>query len=443
MKTSVEDLSSVKKKLFIEIEADEVGKKLDKAYKTLSKKAKVPGFRAGKIPRSILERHFSTQVEDDLARELINESFPEAINEIGNFPLGTPLLEKETLKKGQPFKYNAIMEVRPQFEVKDYLEVEAEKEIFKLDEKEVEKQIEQIRESNGKLNSISENRAIADGDFALLEYQGFEDGTPLDGINASNFLLKVGSENFHPAFEKTLIGMNKGDEKEIRVDFEETYYHSKLAGRTVDFQVKVEDIKEMELPDLDDNFAEGLSSEFKNLQDLKNKVRETISLQEEKRIDGDLKQRILDSIAEKIDIELPETLVEAETNFALENLQQNFARSGSSIEKAGLSEDKIKEDFRPAAEKRVKHMLILGQIARQADLSVSEEDLEEGYKNLASSMGQEPETVKKYYEARNLVSSLEENLLEEKTLNYLVEHARISEIEKNKLKKMNSKEESE
>ncbi|MFC1884070.1 trigger factor [Thermodesulfobacteriota bacterium] len=443
MKTSIEDISSVKKKLLIEIEANEVDKKLDQAYKTLSKKAKVPGFRSGKIPRSILERNFSTQVEDDLARELINESFPEAVNEIGNFPLGAPLLEKESLKKGQPFKYNAIMEVRPQFEVEDYLEVKAEKEIFKLDEKEVEKQLEQIRESNGKLNSVSEKRAIASGDFALLEYQGFEDGKPLEGISASNFLLKVGSGNFHQTFEESLMGMNKGDEKEIRVDFEETYYHSKLAGKTIDFKVKVEDIKEMELPDLDDNFATGLSSEFKNLEDLQNKVRETIALQEEKRIDSDLKQKILGSIAEKIDIELPETLVEAEINFALENIKQNFARSGSSIEKAGLSEDKVKEDFRPAAEKRVKHMLILGQIARQADLSVSEEDLEEGYKNLASSMGQEPETIKKYYEARNLVGSLEENLLEEKTLNYLVEHAKISEIDKNKLNKEKSKEESE
>ena len=181
--------------------------------------------------------------------------------------------------------------------------------------------------------------------------------------------------------------------------------------------------------------------EFKNLDDLKNKVRETMTSQEKKRIDSELKQRILDSICEKIEIELPESLVEAETDFALENIKQNFTRSGSSIEKAGLSQEKIREDLRPASEKRVKNMLVLGQIAQQESLSVEAQDLEEGYKKLAENMGQDPETIKKYYEARNLVDSLKENILEGKTLNYLVEHANISEIDKKKLTEKNSKEE--
>jgi trigger factor len=441
MKTSVEEISPVKKKILVEIEAEEVDRKLDKAYATLSKKAKVPGFRPGKIPRSMLERHFGSQVEEDLIRELINDSFPAAVNEMGNFPLGTPSLEKEALKKGEPFKYSAVMEVRPEFEVEDYLQVKTEKEKFELDEGEVENQIDRIRESNGKLESIQEERPVKEEDFVVLEYQGFEDSQLLEGIKATNFLLKVGSGNFHPDFERGLLGMKKGEEKDIRVSFEDSYYHDKLAGKTVDFKVKVEDIKEMELPILDDNFAAGLSSEFKNLEDLKNKVRETMTSQEKKRIDSELKQRVLDSISEKIDIELPDSLVEAEINFALENIKQNFIRSGTSVEQAGLSEEKMRDDLRPGSEKRVKNMLVLGQIARQAGLSVESEDLEEGYRNLAADMGQEPETIKKYYEARNLVGSLEENLLEEKTLNYLIEHANITEIDKKKLNEKNSKEE--
>ena len=426
MKTSLEEISPVKKRLSVEIESQEVDKKISESFRELGKRAKIPGFRPGKAPRKILENYYGAQITEEVEKTLISETFPKAIKEAEAVPLGTPLLEKGTLKQGRNFKYSAVMEVRPQFEVKNHLGLKLEKEEISITEEDIENELQRIREANGKLNSIDKGRPIREGDYAVLDYEGFEGGQPLDGIKASNFLLKVGAGDFHPKFEAPLIGLNKEAEIEIPVEFENDYHHAGLAGKKADFKVKILDVKELELPDLDDEFARNISSEFNDLGDLRKKISETLTAQEEKRIDSDLKLKLLQKISESVDFELPQTLVESEINYAVENVRQNLLRSGSNFEKAGLSEEKLREDFKTSAEKRVKDLLILGRIAEQDDIEVDEKDLAEGFKELAERTGQDLEVLKKYYEARNMVDALKEKLLEEKTLNYLVKHAKVS-----------------
>lgn len=428
MKTTLEDISPVKKKLLIAIDSKEVDKKLNQAYGEIRKTAKIPGFRPGKVPRKILETYFGNQVIDDVTRGLISESFPKAVDEIKTFPLGQPILEKEALKQGQDFNYSAIIEVRPEFEVKDYLGLDVEKEIFSISEEDVQKRLEEIREANGKMASIEEERLIRDGDFVIVDYKGFEDGRPMEDVNSSNLLVKVGKNDFHPKFDEALIGLKKEDETEVGIDFEEDFYHTKLAGKSVNFKIKIVDIKELVLPELNDEFASNLGAELKDLDGLKDELKKAITSQEEKRIDGELKRRLLEKISGGIDFELPEVLIDAEIDFSARRLNDNLERSGSSLEKAGISEAGLKKEFRPASEKRVREMLILDRIAKQDQIDIDDDDFEEGYGKLAESMGQDVETVKKYYEARGQVDSLKEELLKEKTLNYLVDHANISEV---------------
>ena len=433
MKTTLEDISPVKKKLLIEIDSKEVDKKLNQAYGEIRKTAKIPGFRPGKVPRKILETYFGSQVIDDVTRGLISESFPKAVDEVKTFPLGQPILEKEALKQGQDFNYSAIIEVRPEFEVKDYLGVDVEKELFSISEEDVQKRLEEIREANGKMASIEEERQIRDGDFVIVDYEGFEDSQLVEDVKSSNLLVKVGKNDFHPKFDEALIGLKKEDETEVDIDFEENFYHTKLAGKSVNFKIKIVDIKELVLPELNDEFASNLGADLKDLDSLKNELKNAITSQEEKRIDSELKQRLLEKISEGIDFELPEVLVDAEIDFSARRLNDNLERSGSSLEKAGISEAGLKKEFRPASEKRVREMLILGRIAKQDETDINDDDLEEGYGKLAESMGQDVETVKKYYEARGQVDALKEELLKEKTLNYLVNHANISEVERDSL----------
>lgn len=430
MKANVEDISPVKKRVLIEVDSDEVDKKLEKAYREVGKKAKIRGFRPGKVPRTILERHFGNQVADDVSNDLINETFPRALKELEAFPLGIPSLEKEPLKKGANFKYSAVMEVRPKFELGEYKGVEVEKEKRDVADEDVASRLEQIRKANGKLESVEEDRPIRQDDYAVLNYEAYEGEAPIEGLKAENFLLRVGSNDFHHQFEEGLIGLKKGDEKEITVDFEESFYHARLAGKTVRFHVKVADVKEMALPELNDDFAKGLGSEFESLENLRQKVREAIEAEEEKRIDRDAKGKLMEKVSAGVDFELPEVLVQSEIDSSLQNIRQNLLRSGSNLEKAGMSEAKLREDLREPAEKRAKEMLILSEIAKKEGLEVSEEDVAEGFEKLASATGQDSEVLRKYYEARDLMDSLRQSLLEEKTLNYLLEHANIKEVEK-------------
>jgi len=429
MKVSLEDISQVKKKLSVEIDAKEVDAKLNDAYGKIRKTTKIPGFRPGKVPRKILESYFGKQVEADVASELVNESFRDAVDETKAFPLSQPELEKGPVKLGEKFIYSATMEVRPEFEVKDYLGLEAEKEIVSIGEDEVQKRLEQIRESNGKLESLKEDRPIQEGDFVVINYQGFENDQPLDGIKDENFLLNVGKGDFHKKFDEALVGLNKDDKTDFVVEFEEDYYNNNLKGKVVRFEVSINDIKERNLPELDDAFAKNLGADFENLEGLKEEIKKNVIAQEENRVEKDLKRRLLGKISEGTEFEIPQVLVDAEVDFSIRSLQANFQRGGSSFEQAGISPEMLQQQFRPSSESRVKERLILGQIAQQDDIAVSDDEFTEGLEKLAKGMGQDVETIRKYYEARGEVDILKEQMLEEKTLDYLVENAKIKEVE--------------
>ncbi|OQX64913.1 MAG: trigger factor [Desulfococcus sp. 4484_242] len=433
MKATVQDISPVKKKLLVEIDAEEVDKKLNQAYGDIRKRVKIPGFRPGKAPRKILESYYGSQVRDDVTRELIADTFPKAIGETNAFPLGQPVLEKESLRQGSNFTYTAILEVRPQFEVAGHLGVAVKKEILSVTDEDVQKRLEEIRKANGRLTSIEESRPIREGDYVIIEYKGFENGQPIEGVHSSNFLVNVGRNDFHPKFDEGLIGFSKDDQTEMVIDFEEDFYDTRLAGKRVHFQTKIFDVKELRLPELDDAFARSLGSDFEDLEDLKNEIRKAITSQEEERIDRDVKQRLLEKILEEVHFEIPQVLVETETDFSVRRFKENLQRGGASIEKMGFSDERLRQDFRPAAEKRVRELLVLEQIANQEQIVLSEEDLEQGYTDLAQQMGQDVETVKKYYEARDLVEGFKEQLIREKTLNYLREHAIINEVTKEEL----------
>jgi len=344
-----------------------------------------------------------------------------------------PVVENETLKMGQNFRYSAIMEVKPKFELKDYMGLEVEKEIFSVTDEDVRKQLEEIRRNNGQLKAVDEDRPVKSDDYAVIEYEGFEGEKPIEGIKSTNFLLRVGSNDFHPDFEKGLTGLKKEDTAEIEVNYEDDHHHAKLAGKTVHFKVKVIDIKFMELPQLNDEFARSLGADFNDLDELKQRIEEEIVQREETRVDRELKTRLISKISDGVEFELPETLVKAEASNVVEGIRQNLIRSGSSMEKAGLDEEKLREQFRPAAETRVKEMLILGEIARLDNLSISEMELEEGFREMAGKLGQDPQVIRKFYEAKQMVDSFKQNLLEEKTLNFLVKGANISEREADKI----------
>jgi trigger factor len=433
MKTNIEEITSVKKSLTVEIDSADVDKKFVEAYKIVSKNATLPGFRKGKIPQKLVEQYFSDRVLENVTKELVNETLPKALEETNTYPINTPLIENGTVKKGQNFHYTALMEVRPKFELKDYKGLELEKEIIKVTDEDVGRQLEEIRRMNGKLKSMEETYGIQPHDIAILHYEGFENGLPLPEIKADQFMFQMGNNPFPPDFEKGLAGLKAGAQTEIKIDFPKDYHHQQLAGKSVLFKVKVLEIKTLDLPELNNDFVQTLGADLQDVAGLKARIKEQMIVREEDRAEKELKQRLLNKIAGTVQFDLPESLVESEVEQALENLKRTLARSGSSMEKSGLREDRLRNEMRPGSEKRVKNFLILAEIAQKDDIRVEEKDLNEGFEKMAKSMNQDPQVVRRFYESQNMVTSFRVRLLEEKTLNYLMEKAKIKEVEADKV----------
>ena len=435
MKAIVDNLSPVKKKLWVEIDSKEVGKEVDKAYRVYGKTAKIKGFRPGKIPRKIMENYFGKQIVEQVTETLVRETLPKALEETKLLPVNMPVIENEILKTGQNYKYSAVMEVRPEFELEDYKGVEVEKEILSVTDDNVDKQLEEIRESNAKLKTIEEDRAVQEGDYVVIDYEAFDGKEPVDGVRAQNHSLIIGKKQFYPGIEEALTGSKKGDTLTVDVDFENSYFHSNLAGKKVTFKIDLKEIKSIELPELNNDFAKQLGGDIKGLDDLKEKVKEGLVAREEKRIDKEVKERLLSKISETVDFELPESLVENEINAGIESVRQNLMRTGSDFEKSGLDEAKLKEEFKPISESKVKGMLILGEIAKQNDFSVSEQEIAEGFAEISKDMGFTPDALRQYYETNNMMDSFKQTLLKEKTLNYLLENATVIQVDAEKLEK--------
>ncbi len=430
MKTTVEEISSVKKKILVEIEAKDVDQKIDSVFKKYAKNAKIKGFRPGKVPVKMVERYYGDQVLEDAATDIVRETLAKAIHETEVYPLSMPVLEDaEIIKRGQDYKYSVIIEVKPEFEISNYRGVKVEKDKLIVSDDDVEAQVKAILKAHGKLSPVIEERGIQKEDYAVINYQGFEGENAIEGMKAENYSIYIGGGNFYPGFEEELIGLRKGDKKEFTISFKDDYINPKLRGKQVRFTVEVTDIKSIDLPALDDAFVKGLGLEFDTVDALKARIKSDLISREEKRIETDLRNKIVNTISDSVNFDLPESLVESEIEASIDNMKNNFMRSGASFEKLGLSHDRMKSEFRPIAERNIKASLILGKIASLEKLEVEEKDISDSFEQMAKESGHPAEELRKFYEANDYMEGLKQTLLKEKTLKYLVENASVTEVE--------------
>jgi len=441
MKTSIKELNQVKRQIDVEIEAEKISQKMDQAYQKLSKRIKVKGFRPGRTPRKILEQYYGQEVINDVRDELIKESFSTILEETKLFPLGKPSIEDGAIRPGESFKYSIMMEIRPEFNLKKYMGIPAEKEILNIFEDSVDKKLEEIRQAHARLVSIDEERGVKEGDYVILDYQGFWKGKHLKDINGKDSMVLVGDKNVYPELEKGILGLKKEEEKDIEIEFKEDFHDSRLAGKKVTFHIVIRDIKRKDLPEINDEFAKSLSQDFKSLEDVRERLDKDIRLQEEKRIDRELKKRLLKKIASKVDFELPQVMVDNEIELSLAAIKHKFRRSGSRFELAGISEEEMRNNLRTAAEEKVKEDLVLSKIADMEDIRVEDSDVRNGFQELSAQIGKGPDILQQYYEKNNLMDSFINQLLVEKILNHLVQGAKITEVKE--LTETNEKERKE
>ncbi len=428
MQTNIEEISQVKRRIDVEIAPDEVNRRLDQAYRELSKRVKMRGFRPGKIPRRILEQYYSKQVLSDVKSDLIEESLSRVVEENNLLPLGKPSLEDGAIRPGESFRYTVLLEVRPEFELKDYMSISVEKEVLNVSEDDVDKKLEEIREAHASLTSVAEEREIRDGDYVVIDYEGFWNDKPIKGIEGQDFLIHVGDKSFYPEIESAVIGLKKTAERDIEIEFNEDFHDTRLAGKKVRFAVRVKEIKQKELPELNEDFAKRLGNNIESLSDLRKRVKDDITLQEERRIDRELKRRLLKKIADSVDFELPQAAVEQEIERSMAAIKRNFLLRGTQFESTGLSEKKMREDLRNGAEQNVKEDLVLSKIADMENITIEEHEIMSGFRKLADQTGRDPALLQKYYEENNLIDGFRNQLLVEKILNHCLEGAKIVEV---------------
>lgn len=430
MQVTVEDVNSVKKVLHIEIPVDKITSELDKAYNSLKKNAKIKGFRPGKAPRSVLERHYKKDVEADVSSNLIQESFFNALKEKALEPIGNPQIDPPELSPDAAYQYDATIEIKPVLDTIDYKGLELKKTVYKVTEDMVDGQLKMLQTNLAQKKPLKETRPAADGDFLVIDYEGFKDGNPFEEAGKTeNYTLKLGEGTIHDDFDKALAGTNNGDGKEFSVTFPEDYHNDKLAAQEVTFKVAVKDILEEELPEIDDEFAKKLGK-FDSLEALKTAIRENLEEGHEKRTEQELNEQAFTDLIGKVEFEVPEVLVDFELENIVADAERSFSYHNMSFEEAGISKESLKEKYLDTADKQARRHLILGGIVEQEKLALSDEELDEGIREMAAAYQQPFEAFKNYFMTQqDKLAYFKETLLEKKAMKLVLEHANIKEVE--------------
>jgi trigger factor len=434
MQVKIESLGKVKKKINFEIPAERVASEIDKVYEEIRKRANIKGFRKGKAPRSYIEKHYSAMMEEDVLKNLFNDSYFKALLDEKIYPVAHPVIESDQLKKGEPFKYSATVEVYPDIDVKDYVGLEVKKEQYVQDDEIIEGRLQQMRESMAQLQPAEEGHPAATGDLITLDFTGFMDGEPFEHGAAEDYELELGAGRFIPGFEEQLVGMKAGDEGEISVTFPETYGNTELAGKEASFKIKIKEIKVKELPQLDDELAKGFG-EFETLDQLRAKLAEVHEKQEKERIESDLRESIVQALIARNDLEVPEAMVEKQLQIMLDGTKKRLEAQKLSMEMMGLDEESYRLRFKGTAETQVKGGLLLDALAGKEKIVVEDGDIDERLREIAAQHNQKFETLQQFYaHNENARGNLRAQLLEEKVIKFLIGKARITEVTRDELK---------
>jgi trigger factor len=428
MKVSVEQISEITSRIHVELPEEAVNRELKKAYNRLNRNAKVRGFRPGKVPLTILKRHYGDQVNQEVGLELVNNTLMEALEQTEMEVVSQSDLDRKPLQEGEPFRYSFVVELKPQVRAKDYKNIPAKRPPVDVSDEEVDAELELRRQTNFHLRSLEEQRSIQQGDHAVLDFKTFADGKPVPDGEAQGFHLEVGSNRFNPEFESELVGASMGEEREIKVAFPLDYGNKNLAGKDVTFQVAVKDVKEKVLPELNDEFAKNLG-EFDTLNDLRSAVRQELESNKKKHIDDQLWVQICDQLIERNPFEVPKSMVEQELQSMLDTIRYRLSSQNLTLEQAGMDEDTFRERNRELAEKRVRTSILLERISHQEGLEINDEELEQSLRNTAENMKQPYEKVRDFYLRSNMMDSYRHQLLEDKVINFLRDQAEITEGE--------------
>lgn len=413
--------------LTVEVDAEKVNEGLDAAFKKVVKNVTVPGFRKGKVPRVIFEKRFGVEaLYQDALDILLPEAYAKAVEEAGIEPVDVPKIDIEQMEKGKSLIFTARVIVKPEVKLGQYKGLEVEKMDATVTDEDVENELKRLQENYAEL-VVKEDGKIEKGDTAVIDFEGFVDGEPFEGGKAENYSLEIGSGVFIPGFEDQLVGMKAGEEKEIEVTFPEEYHAKELAGKPATFKVKVHEVKEKQLPALDDEFAKDVDDEVETLEQLKEKIRARLEETKKNEAEAALRDAVVKKAAENAEIDIPEVMVKNETDRMLREFDQRLQLQGLNLDLyyqfSGQDEAALREQMKEDAEKRVRVALTLEAIAKAENIEVTEEEVNEELEKMAKTYNLEVDKLK---ELLGSLEGVKEDLKWRKTIDFLVEHSKVA-----------------
>jgi trigger factor len=430
MQVTVEDVNSVKKILHIEIPENVVTGEMDKAYRELKKTAKIKGFRPGKAPRNILERHFSKDVNADVASRLIQKSFLDALQETDLNIIGDPKIEPPDFKGNAAYNYDATVEIKPQIGEIDFKGLSLKRSTYNITDEEIGAQLKLIQKNMAQKSPIQEDRPSQAGDFLVIDYEGLKDGQPFEETEKTdNFIMKLGDHTIIKEFDDALTNLNAGESTEFEVTFPSDYFNEKMADQTIQFKVSLKEIREEVLPELNDEFAKSLG-QFESMNELRTRIKENLTNGYDKRVEQELNEQVFQALIDQTDFELPDTLVEHELRNIITEAQRAFTSQGKSFEEAGITEEGLSEKYRGTAEKQVRRYLILNKIVDQEKLTLSDDELKSGFQEMAATVNQPAEQIKSYYDQnKESLEFFKHALLEKKAIKLIISSSEIEDVD--------------
>jgi len=398
---------------------------VQKAYLKNVKKIALPGFRKGKAPRKIIEQYYGAGVFfEDAINFVCPEAYEEALKETGVEAVSRPEIDVVEIESGKDFVFTATVTTKPEVELGDYNAISVKKVTYRTTQKEIEAEIKKVQEQNARIIPV-EDRAVKEGDLTVIDFEGFTDGVAFDGGKGTDYSLEIGSGAFIPGFEDQLVGAEIGKEVEVNVTFPKDYHSEDLKGKKAMFKVTVKEIKEKQLPEINDDFVKDVS-EFDTLDDYKKDIKEKIAKSSEQRGRQETENNVIDEVLKIATVEIPGCMIDTQ----LENIARDFdyrlsmqgLNLAKYLEMTGSNIDAFKEQFKEQAEKQVKTSLVLEAVAKAEKVKATEKDVEAEMKKVAESYNMELDKVKDLFKDEER-KSLENEIITQKTVDLLVKNA--------------------
>ena len=412
-------------KLEITVEAEKFESAIKTVFNKSAKYFNIPGFRKGKAPYQIIEKTYGAQIfYEDAFNEIAGDAYGDALEEKKIEAVSKPEIDIVQIEKGKDLIFTAVVATKPEVTLGKYKGIQIKKIEYNVTDEDVEHELGHMAEKNARLVSV-EDRPVESGDITIIDFEGFVDGKAFEGGKAENHELTIGSNTFIPGFEDQIRGMKLEEEREINVKFPEEYFSANLAGKDAMFKVKLHEIKKKEMPEINDELAKDIS-EFDTIEELKKSIREKQEEQNKSKAKYETEDEVIKTVCEEAKVDIPAGMIEMEIDNMAKDIETRLSYQGMKLEQYLQMMNKTMEDFRneskEQAERSVKSRLVLEAVAKEASIEVTDEDVSSKIKEMAESYGKKEEDVKDNPE---LVKYVKDNLKVEKTINFLVENAKI------------------